>query len=147
MTRGLQLAPVNADGVLADLDLSATAYRVLHKMRSASEPGGRVEIEQKKLAVQLNVSRPAVTAAVRSLELAKLLRRRGRNSAVYWINAMLASYEAPDDARAAIAEMPPEERMDDPLFIERYREATTEYAVELAAKRRQKQRAALRAVS
>lgn len=35
-----RFAWVNADGVVADLDLPATAYRALLKMRSLSEAGG-----------------------------------------------------------------------------------------------------------
>ncbi|MFD1852295.1 hypothetical protein ACFSKR_00130 [Kitasatospora cinereorecta] len=42
----LHFAAVNAEGIVADLDLLPAAYRALLKLRAHSEPGGRIEIDQ-----------------------------------------------------------------------------------------------------
>ena len=144
-----KFAPVNAEGVVADLDMPATAYRALLKMRALSEHGGRIEIEQSSLAQQLGISRPAVTAALRTLDLAQLVKKE-RNG-VYRINAMLAGYATPADALEAVRAMPDEERLTDPDFVSRYHRAVDAYRDQLAEKRRkrehQKRRETLKAVS
>ncbi|OEV10557.1 MarR family transcriptional regulator [Streptomyces nanshensis] len=149
----LLFAPVNADGLIADLDLPSPAYRVLMKLRSLSEPGGRVEIDQATIAKLLETSRPNVTAALRSLDLARLVKKQ-RNG-VYQINAMLAGYTSEKEAVAAIQAMDAIERLDNPLFIEDYHRAVAEYQDQLAAQRlkreqkktRTKQRGPMRVVS
>ncbi|GAA1323564.1 hypothetical protein GCM10009647_058510 [Streptomyces sanglieri] len=83
--------PVNAEGVVAALDLPQPAYRVLFALRSRSEPGGRVEMGQSQIAALLGLSRPSVTSGLRELILARLVTKQ-RNG-VYRINAMLAGYE------------------------------------------------------
>ncbi|MEU8936267.1 MarR family transcriptional regulator [Streptomyces sp. NPDC048409] len=128
-----RFALVNADGVVADLDLPATAYRALLKMRSLSEAGGRIEIDQADLAQRLDISRPAVTAALRHLDLAQLVKKQ-RNG-VYQLNPMLAGYLSLADCTAAVADMEPAERLNAPDFVERYHEAVKMYQDQLAQKR------------
>ena len=125
---------VNADGVIADLDLPATAYRALLKLRALSEAGGRIEIDQADLAKRLDISRPAVTAALRHLDLAQLVKKQ-RNG-VYQLNAMLAGYLSPADCAAAMDGMAAAERLNAPDFVERYHEAVKMYQDQLAEKRR-----------
>ncbi|MDX3213976.1 MarR family transcriptional regulator [Streptomyces sp. ME02-6991-2B] len=115
----LLYAAVNAEGVIADLDLPPAAYRVLLKLRSLSEPGGRIEIDQGSIAELLRLSRPSVNAALRALALAKLVRKR--INGVYELNPMLAGYVSPADCVAAINAMNAGDRLDDPGFIDRYR--------------------------
>ncbi|MET9878565.1 MarR family transcriptional regulator [Actinacidiphila glaucinigra] len=149
----LRFAPVNAEGLIADLDLPPAAYRVLLKLRSLSEPGGRIEIDQATIAGSLDLSRPSVTAALRALDLAKLVKKQ-RNG-VYQINAMLAGYASPEDSVAAISAMDRSERLDDPRFIDRYRSDVAAYQDQLAQQRKKKaagkaagsRRGALHAVS
>ncbi|MFF7986938.1 MarR family transcriptional regulator [Streptomyces sp. NPDC007901] len=136
MSRGMLFAPVNAEGVVAALDLPGPAYRVLLTLRSRSEPGGRVEMGQNQIAVLLGLSRPSVTSGLRELILARLVKKQ-RNG-VYRLNAMLASYETPADARAAIDAMDPADRLDDPHFVARYHQAGQDYRDQLARDRRKK---------
>ncbi|SNT59857.1 hypothetical protein [Actinacidiphila glaucinigra] len=63
----LRFAPVTAEGLIADLDLPPAAYRVLLKLRSLSEPGGRIEIDQATIAGSLDLSRPSVTDSVAAI--------------------------------------------------------------------------------
>ncbi|MFJ3213852.1 MarR family transcriptional regulator [Streptomyces flaveolus] len=140
MSRGLLVTPVNAEGVVAALDLPGPAYRVLFTLRSRSEPGGRVEMGQSQIAELLSLSRPSVTSGLRELILARLVKKQ-RNG-VYRINAMLAAYETPADARAAIEAMDPADRLDDPYFVERYHQAVEDYRDQLARDRRKKLRVA-----
>lgn len=84
----LKWAATNADSLLSDLDLPPAAYRALLKLRARSEPGGRIAMDQATLGELLGLSRPSVNAALRSLELAKLVKKV-RNG-VYQINPMLA---------------------------------------------------------
>ncbi|MFE4698740.1 MarR family transcriptional regulator [Streptomyces sp. NPDC056738] len=128
-----RFALVNADGVVADLDLPATATRALLKLRALSEAGGRIEIDQADLARKLDISRPAVTAALRHLDLAQLVKKQ-RNG-VHQLNAMLAGYLTPADCAAAIADMDPTERLNAADFVERYHEAVQMYQDQLAQKR------------
>jgi DNA-binding MarR family transcriptional regulator len=88
VSSGLLFTPVNAEGVVAALDLPGPAYRVLLALRSRSEPGGRVEMGQSQIAALLGLSRPSVTSGLRELILARLVTKQ-RNG-VYRINAMLA---------------------------------------------------------
>ncbi|MFD0068816.1 MarR family transcriptional regulator [Streptomyces sp. NPDC059944] len=129
----MRFATVNAEGVVADLDLPATSYRALLKLRALSEAGGRIEIDQADLAQRLDISRPAVTAALRHLDLAQLVKKT-RNG-VYQLNAMLAGYLTPADCAAALADMDPAERLNAPDFVERYHEAVKMYQDQLAQKR------------
>ncbi|MFC7794169.1 MarR family transcriptional regulator [Streptomyces cinereoruber] len=146
---GLHFAAVNAEGRVADLDLLPAAHRVLLKMRAHSEPGGRIEVDQATLAQMLNLSRPAVNAALRDLDLALLVKKK--RAGVYQLNAMLAAYRSPEDAIAAVQAMPTEERLTAPDFVERYRRAVAAYQDQLAEKRRlredAKRRQNLKAVS
>ncbi|MDX2815726.1 MarR family transcriptional regulator [Streptomyces sp. PA03-5A] len=105
----LRFAPVNAEGLIADLDPPPAAYRVLLKLRSLSEPGGRIEIDQATIARWLDLSRPSVTAALRALDLAKLVKKQ-RNG-VYQINPMLCGYTSPEDSVAAISTMDRSDRL------------------------------------
>ncbi|GGO60272.1 MarR family transcriptional regulator [Streptomyces lasiicapitis] len=150
----LRFAAVNADGLLADLDLPPAAYRALLKLRALSEAGGRIAIDQATIGELLNLSRPSANAALRSLELAKLVKKV-RNG-IYQINAMLAGYNSPEDAVAAVKAMSSDERLDDPHFVDRYHQAVDEYEDQLAEQRRKraakkaaaaKRRGALHAVS
>ncbi|MEU6071256.1 helix-turn-helix domain-containing protein [Streptomyces sp. NPDC047082] len=130
---GLHFAAVNAEGIVADLDLLPAAYRVLLKLRAYSEPGGRIEIDQVTIAQMLGLSRAAVNAALRDLDLAQLVKKQ--RAGVYQLNPMLAAYLSPEDAG----------------FVDRYRKAVTAYQDQLAEKRRRredvKRRQALKAVS
>ncbi|MFI8515930.1 helix-turn-helix domain-containing protein [Streptomyces sp. NPDC085460] len=146
---GLQFAAVNAEGVVADLDLLPAAYRVLLKMRAHSEPGGRIEVDQTTLAQMLGLSRAAVNAALRDLDLAQLVKKK--RAGIYQLNAMLAAYSSPEDAIAAVKAMPKNERLNAPGFVENYRKAVAAYQDQLAEKRRlredAKRRQNLKAVS
>ncbi|WP_329169375.1 helix-turn-helix domain-containing protein (plasmid) [Streptomyces sp. NBC_01267] len=146
---GLHFAAVNAEGIVADLDLLPAAYRVLLKMRAHSEPGGRIEVDQVTLAQMLGLSRAAVNAALRDLDLAQLVKKQ--RAGVYQLNPMLAAYLAPEDAVAAVKAMPKGQRLNSAGFVEQYRQAVTDYQDQLAEKRRQredvKRRQNLKAVS
>lgn len=146
---GLHFAAVNAEGVVADLDLLPAAYRVLLKLRAHSESGGRIEIDQVTLAQMLGLSRAAVNAALRDLDLAQLVKKK--RAGVYQVNPMLAAYLSPEEAIAAVNEMPRAERLNSPDFVERYRSAVTAYQDQLMEKRRRredaKRRQNLKAVS
>ncbi|MGW0885306.1 MarR family transcriptional regulator [Streptomyces sp. NPDC002671] len=137
---GLLFAPVNAEGVVASLNLSQPAYRILHALRSRSEPGGRIETGQAQIAALLGLSRPSVTSGLRDLILARLVKKE-RNG-VYRINPMLAGYQHPAEAVAAIEQMNPLDRLDDPHFVTRYHQAVEEYREQLARDRRKKLRVA-----
>ncbi|MBK3584780.1 MarR family transcriptional regulator [Streptomyces sp. MBT57] len=145
----LHFAAVNAEGVVADLDLLPAAYRVLLKLRAHSEPGGRIEIDQITVAKMLDLSRAAVNAAFRDLDLALLVKKQ--KPGIYQINAMLAPYLSPEDAVAAVKQMPKEERLNSPGFVDRYRQAAAAYQDQLADKRKErdnrKRRAVFKAVS
>ncbi|MFJ9188589.1 MarR family transcriptional regulator [Streptomyces anulatus] len=145
----LHFAAVNAEGIVADLDLLPAAYRVLLKLRAHSEPGGRIEIDQITVAKMLELSRAAVNAAFRDLDLAQLVKKQ--KPGIYQINAMLAPYLSPADAVAAVKRMPQEERLNSPGFVDRYRQAAAAYQDQLADKRKErdnrKRRAVFKAVS
>ncbi|MEV5295965.1 MarR family transcriptional regulator [Streptomyces sp. NPDC053741] len=145
----LHFAAVNAEGIVADLDLLPAAYRALLKLRAHSEPGGRIEIDQVTIASMLHLSRAAVNAAMRDLDLAQLVMKQ--RAGIYQINAMLAPYLSPEDAVAAIKAMPTEQRLNSPGFVDRYKNAAAAYQDQLEAKRRerekQKRRQVLKAVS
>lgn len=140
MSNGLLYAPVNAEGVVAALDLPGPAYRVLLALRSRSEAGGRVEMGQNQIAALLGLSRPSVTSGLRELILARLVTKQ-RNG-VYRLNAMLAGYESLAAAQAAINAMDRAERLDDPHFVARYHQAVADYREQLAIERRKKLRVA-----
>ncbi|MEU5583107.1 helix-turn-helix domain-containing protein [Streptomyces huasconensis] len=146
---GLHFAAVNAEGIVADLDLLPAAYRVLLKLRAHSEPGGRIEIDQGTIAQMLNLSRTAVNAALRDLDLAQLVKKQ--RAGVYQLNAMIAPYLSPEDAIAAVKAMPKSERLNSTDFVDRYRRSVTAYQDQLAEKRRRredaKRRQNLKAVS
>ncbi|GGP00104.1 helix-turn-helix domain-containing protein [Wenjunlia tyrosinilytica] len=136
MSQGLLFAPVNAEGVVAGLDLPGPAYRVLLALRSRSETGGRVEMGQNQIAALLGLSRPSVTSGLRELILARLVTKQ-RNG-VYRINAMLAGYDTPAEARAAVDAMDPADQLDDPDFVAHYHQAVADYREQLARDRRKK---------
>ncbi|MER5853578.1 helix-turn-helix domain-containing protein [Streptomyces sp. NPDC002012] len=141
MSRGMLLfTPVNAEGVVAALDLPQTAYRVLFALRSRSESGGRIEMGQNQIAALLGLSRPSVTSGLRELILARLVTKQ-RNG-VYRINAMLAGYESTAAAQRAIDDMDVDDRLDDPDFVARYHQAVEDYREQLALERRKKLRVA-----
>lgn len=137
----LKWAATNADGLLSDLDLPPTAYRALLKLRSKSEPGGRIDMDQATLGTLLGLSRPSVNAALRSLELAKLVKKV-RNG-VYQINPMLAGYASPEDAEEAVRAMHKDDRLDNRNYVASYHQAVAAYQDQLAEQR--KKRAALAA--
>jgi hypothetical protein len=91
---------------------------------------------QIQIAALLGLSRPSVTSGLRERILARLVTKQ-RNG-VYRINAMLASYETPADARAAIDAMDLADRLDDPHFVARYQKAGQDYLAQLARNRRKK---------
>ncbi|MFH0246546.1 helix-turn-helix transcriptional regulator [Streptomyces sp. HK10] len=132
----LRFAAVNADGLLADLDLPPAAYRALLKLRALSEAGGRITIDQATIGELLGLSRPSVNAALRTLELAKLVKKV-RNG-VYQINPMLAGYNSSEDAVAAVAAMPTSERLDTRGFVESYHRAVAAYQDQLAQQRQKR---------
>lgn len=136
MSRGMLFTPVNAEGVVAALDLPQPAYRVLFALRSRSEPGGRVEMGQSQIAALLGLSRPSVTSGLRELILARLVTKQ-RNG-VYRINAMLAYYESPVAAQRAIDDMDIDDRLDQPDFVAQYHKAVEKYREQLALERRKR---------
>lgn len=87
--------------------------------------GGRIEVEQATLAKMLRLSRIAVNAALRDLDLALLVKKQ--RAGVYQLNAMLAGYLSPEDVIAAVKAMPKDERLNAPGFVERYRKAVEAY--------------------
>ncbi|MFD8221963.1 MarR family transcriptional regulator [Streptomyces sp. NPDC059697] len=97
----------------------------------------------------LGLSRAAVNAAMRDLDLAQLVNKQ--RAGVYQLHPMLAAYLSPEDAIAAVKTMPKNERLNSPGFVERYKKAVTAYQDQLAEKRQQKEdakrRQALKAVS
>ncbi|MDI3390133.1 MarR family transcriptional regulator [Streptomyces sp. B-S-A8] len=135
---GLHFAAVNAEGIVADLDLLPAAYRVLLKMRAHSEAGGRIVVDQGTIAEWLSLSRTAVNAALRELDLAQLVMKK--RPGVYQLNPMLAAYTSPEDAVAAVRQMPANQRLNSPGFADRFRLAVEEYEDQLAEKRRRKDR-------
>ncbi|WP_331737715.1 MarR family transcriptional regulator (plasmid) [Streptomyces sp. NBC_01732] len=137
----LKWSATNADGLLADLDLPPAAYRALLKLRGRSEPGGRIAMDQATLGDLLGLSRPSVNAALRSLELAKLVKKV-RNG-VYQINPMLAGYTCPEDAEAAVRAMPTADRLDSKNYVASYHTAVAAYQDQLTEQR--KKRAAVAA--
>jgi hypothetical protein len=129
----LRFAAVNADGLLADLDLPPASYRALLKLRALSEPGGLIAIDQASIGELLNLSRPSANAALRRLELARLVWKV-RNG-VYQINPMLAGYHSPQDAVAAVNAMAQEDRLDARGFVAGYHRAVADYEDQLASQR------------
>ncbi|MGW1171353.1 hypothetical protein [Streptomyces sp. NPDC002550] len=83
---------------------------------------------------------PSVTSGLRELILARLVKKQ-RNG-IYRINPMLADYERPTAARAAIDAIDPAGRLDDPHFVARYHQAVEDYRDQLARERRKKLRVA-----
>jgi DNA-binding GntR family transcriptional regulator len=108
-----------------------------------------MEIDQVTIAQMLGLSRAAVNAAMRDLDLAQLVKKQ--RAGVYQLHPMLAAYLSPEDAIAAVKTMPKNERLNSPGFVDRYKRAVTAYQDQLAEKRRQKEdakrRQALKAVS
>ncbi|MEO3977988.1 helix-turn-helix domain-containing protein [Streptomyces sp. CAU 1734] len=136
----MKWAATNADGLLSDLDLPPAAYRALLKLRALSEPGGRIAMDQATLGELLGLSRPSVNAALRSLELAKLVKKV-RNG-VYQINPMLAGYSSPEDAHDAVKMMPKADRLDSRNYVANYHKAVTAYQDQLAEQRKKRAAAA-----
>lgn len=135
----LRYANVNCEGVLADLDLLPAAYRVLLKLRAYSEPGGLISMDQAAIALLMGLSRPTINAALRDLDLARLLTRVRNGS--YQLNPMLAGYLTVRECRTAVTKMPKEQRLDWPGFVDQYRRNVDQYRDQLEeqrAKRAQK---------
>jgi hypothetical protein len=135
-------ACVNAESILADLDLVPVAYRVLYKVRAYSEPGGLVHLDQAAIAQMLGLSRATVNSALRDLDLAQILTKV-RNG-VYQLNPMLAPYLTDDDCRAAIDRMPAHQKLSHPGFIEQYHRNLSRYQDQLAEQRRKRKEKAER---
>ncbi|WP_245235975.1 MarR family transcriptional regulator [Streptomyces durhamensis] len=97
----------------------------------------------------LNLSRTAINAALRDLDLAQLVKKQ--RAVVYQLNPMLAAYLSPEDAIAAVKAMPKNERLKATDFVDRYRRVITAYQDQLTEKRRRredaKRRQNLKAVS
>ncbi|MFB7747311.1 helix-turn-helix domain-containing protein [Streptomyces sp. NPDC056132] len=129
----MKWASTNADSLLADLDLPPAAYRALLKLRGRSEPGGRIAMDQATLGKLLGLSRPSVNAALRELELAKIVKKV-RNG-VYQINPMLAGHNSPEDAVAAVKAMPKADRLDNKNYVLNYHRAIAAYQDQLAEQR------------
>ncbi|WP_394425612.1 MarR family transcriptional regulator [Streptomyces sp. SGAir0957] len=121
----LKWTATNADSLLADLDLPPASYRALLKLRALSEPGGQIAMDQATLGTLLGLSRPSINAALRSLELARLVRKI-RNG-VYQINPMLAGHASPADAQAALNAMPKADRLDNRNYLSNYHQAVADY--------------------
>ncbi|MCX4524060.1 helix-turn-helix domain-containing protein [Streptomyces anulatus] len=136
----LKWSATNADGLLADLDLPPAAYRALLKIRAQSESGGRIAMDQGTLGKLLGLSRPSVNAALRELELAKLVKKV-RNG-VYQINPMLAGYDCPEDALDAVKAMPRADRLDSKTYVSDYHRAVAAYQDQLAEQRKKRADAA-----
>ena len=132
----LKWSATNADGLLADLDLPPAAYRALLKLRARSEAGGRIAMDQATLGELLGLSRPSVNAALRELELAKLVKKV-RNG-VYQINPMLAGYNSPEDALDAVKAMPKADRLDSKTYVADYHRAVAAYQDQLAEQRKKR---------
>ena len=136
----LHFAAVNCDGIVADLDMGPAAYRILLKLRAHSEAGGRIDMDQTAIAQLVGLSRSTVITGMRDLLLARLLKRVRNGN--YQLNAMIAGYRSPEDAVAAVNVMPADERLDNPNFVKRYREAAAEYQDQLAEQREKRAKAA-----
>ncbi|MEU5388676.1 replication/maintenance protein RepL [Kitasatospora cineracea] len=138
----LHFAAVNAEGVVADLDMGPAAYRILLKLRAYSEPGGRLVHNQDEIAKLVGISRATVITGMRDLELARLVRRV--KNGTYQLNAMIAPYRSTEDFVAAIAVMPVDDRLDHPDFVGAYQRAAAAYKDQLAEQRRKKAKAKAR---
>ncbi|MFG2844287.1 MarR family transcriptional regulator [Kitasatospora sp. NPDC048296] len=136
----LHFAAVNCDGIVADLDMGPAAYRILLKLRAHSEAGGRIDMDQAGIAQLVGIARTTVIAGMRDLLLARLLTRVRNGN--YKLNAMIAGYRSPEDAVAAVAVMPAEERLTHPDFVKNYREAAAQYQDQLAEQRKKRAKAA-----
>ncbi|MEE1735227.1 helix-turn-helix domain-containing protein [Streptomyces sp. BE147] len=132
----LKWSATNADSLLADLDLPPAAYRALLKLRGRSEAGGLIAMDQATLGTLLNLSRPSVNAALRNLELARLVKKV-RNG-VYQINPMLAGYNCPEDAEDAVKAMPRADRLDNKNYVASYHNAVAAYQDQLAEQRKKR---------
>lgn len=97
-------------------------------------------MDQGTLGKLLGLSRPSVNAALRELELAKLVRKV-RNG-VYQINPMLAGYDCPEDALDAVKAMPRSDRLDSKTYVSDYHRAVAAYQDQLAEQRRKRADAA-----
>ncbi|MEU8928193.1 replication/maintenance protein RepL [Kitasatospora sp. NPDC048545] len=138
----LHFAAVNADGVVADLDMGPAAYRILLKLRAYSEPGGRLVQNQDEIAKLVKISRATVITGMRDLELAHLVKRV--KNGTYQLNAMIAPYRSPEDCVAAISVMPAEHRLDHPDFVGAYQRAAAAYKDQLAEQRKKRAKAKTR---
>ncbi|WTF97852.1 MarR family transcriptional regulator [Streptomyces sp. NBC_01590] len=100
-----------------------------------------IAMDQATLGKLLGLSRPSVNAALRNLELAKLVKKV-RNG-IYQINPMLAGYTTPEDAEATIKVIPTAARLDNKNYVASYHKAVAAYQDQFAKQR--KKRAALAA--
>ncbi|XMN10869.1 MarR family transcriptional regulator [Streptomyces griseobrunneus] len=138
----LKWSATNADGLLTDLDLPPADYRALLKLRARSEPGGRIQMDQATLGELLRLSNsPSVNAALRELELAKLVKKV--KNGIHQINPMLAGYNSPEDAHDAVRAVPTADRLDHKNYVANYHQAVAAYQDQVAEQRRK--RAALAA--
>ncbi|WP_331731030.1 MarR family transcriptional regulator (plasmid) [Kitasatospora sp. NBC_00070] len=120
-TPAVLYTPTNCMGVVAELNLPVTAYRVLLMLMERQQPGGRIVMPQRRIGELLGIGRSSVTVALGALVTARLvLRPEGYKE--YQLNAMLAGYASPGDAWDAIETMDEEDRLDDTAFVQRYKE-------------------------
>ncbi|MHA6756968.1 MarR family transcriptional regulator [Streptacidiphilus sp. PAMC 29251] len=130
-------ACVNAEGVLADLDLVPVAYRVLLKIRAFSSDGGLLHLDQAAIAKMCGLSRATVNGALRDLDLAQILTRVRNGS--YQLNPMLASYRTVEECEAAIEAMPATQKLTHKDFVQQYRLNLERYQDQLAEQRLKRQ--------
>lgn len=145
----LRFASVNADGLLADLDLPPAAYRALLKLRAMSEaawadpyrpghdrPGTGTQSPQR----QRGSAHPGAGQAGQEGPQRPLPDQPDARG-----------LPLPEDAVAAVQAMPKDERLDARNFVLNYRQAVAAYEDQLAEKRRrkddQKRRQVFKAVS
>lgn len=100
----------------------------------------RIAMDQGILGELLGLSRPSANAALRELELAKLVKKV-RNG-VYQINPMLAGYDSPEDALDAVRAMPKADRLDSKTYVTDYHQAVAAYQDQLAEQRKKRATAA-----
>ncbi|MFE9500858.1 MarR family transcriptional regulator [Streptomyces collinus] len=130
----LRFAITNIDGLLADLNMPPSAYRVFLKLRAEGESGGRIDIDQETIARQLGLSRPCVNGALRTLELAQLVAKV--KNGTYQVNPILASYSNLEQLVEVVESMPREERVNFRQFMVNCRKTLADHKKQTGQRRK-----------